>query len=153
MLKIRLSRAGKKSQPSFRVVVQEHSSPIKGKFIEEVGTYLPATKEKQILLKLERVKYWLSVGAQPSDSVAVLLKKEGVDGMDKFIAPRDKQKKKKNAEEEAPAEEAPKSEAPAEEAKPAEAAAPEAETPKEEAKPQEPAATEEPPAEDPPKSE
>ena len=134
MLKIRLSRTGKKSQPSFRVVVQEHTAPIKGKFVESLGVYRPSSTPKEIKIDLERAKYWISVGARPSDTVAVLLKKEGVDNMDKFIAPRDKKRKKKK---EVPEEEvkaaapAPAAEAPAEEAK---AEEPAAEAPAEEAK-------------------
>ncbi|MDA1060241.1 MAG: 30S ribosomal protein S16 [bacterium] len=139
MLKIRLSRTGKKRQPSFRVVVQEHTSPIKGKFIENLGSYLPATKEKTFTVDTERAKYWISVGARPSDSVAALLKKNGMEGMEEFIAPRDKQKKKKKAEnDEAKAENA---EAPADasgsetsKAKEEAAPAPAPEAPKEEAK-------------------
>ncbi|MBD3330863.1 30S ribosomal protein S16 [Candidatus Peregrinibacteria bacterium] len=115
MLKIRLSRTGKKSQPSFRVLVQEHSAAVKGgKVVENLGYYKHAADPKEFKVDLDRVKYWLSVGAQPSDTVAVLLKSEGVDGMDKFIAPRDKQRKKKKEVEEAPA--------PAAEAAPAESA-------------------------------
>ena len=95
LLKIRLSLVGKKSQPSFRLIVQEHTSAVKGKFIEELGYYRPVTKNKETNLNLERVKYWLGKGANPSDSVAVLLKKLGVEGMEKFIAPRNKQRKSK----------------------------------------------------------
>ena len=95
MLKIRLSRTGKKKQPSFRVVVQEHTAPIKGKFVEELGYYRPADDPKVFKVNTERIKYWISVGAQPSDSVAVLLKKDGLDGMEKYIEPRDKKRKKK----------------------------------------------------------
>jgi small subunit ribosomal protein S16 len=151
MLKIRLSRTGKKSQPCFRVVVQEHTAPIKGKFVEVLGVYRPTSNPKEIKIDLDRAKYWVSVGARPSDTVAVLLRKEGVENMDKFIEPRNKQRKKKKevpeeevkaapapapaeVKEEAPAEEA-KEEAPAEEAKeeaPAEEAKEEA--PAEEAK-------------------
>ncbi len=140
MLKIRLSRTGKRNQPSFKVVVQEHTAPIKGKFIEELGFYRPAEDPKVFEVNVERIKYWMSVGATPSDTMAVLLKRDGMEGMDKFIAPRNKQaKKKKEAEEKpaAPAAEAPKAEAPAAapaEEKPAAPAeeAPKAETPKEE---------------------
>ncbi len=142
MLKIRLSRTGKKAQPSFRVVVQEHTAPIKGKFVEELGFYRPADDPKVFKVNTDRVKYWISVGATPSDSVAVLLKKEGLEGMEKYIAPRDKQRKKKK---EGKKEEKPAAAPPAEEAKPAEApkeGAP-AEAPKEEA----------PKAEEPPKEE
>lgn len=99
--------------------MQEHTNAVKGKFTEELGYYMPAIAEKTFNVDLDRVKYWLSVGAQPSDSVAALLKKAGMDGMDKFIAPRDKKRK-------------PKKEQP-EEAAPAPAAAPAAEAPAEEA--------------------
>jgi len=101
--------------------VQEHSSAVKGgKVVENLGHYLPTTPNKETKIDVERAKYWLSVGAQPSDSVAVLLKKEGVPGIEKYILPRDKKRKKKNAVEEeqvktAPA--APKEEAKKEEAK------------------------------------
>ena len=150
MLKIRLSRAGKKKQPSFRVVVQEHSSPVKGKFVEELGFYLPTANPKEFKIDLERAKYWISVGAQPSDSVAVLLKKDGLDGMEKFIEPRNKKRKpkKEQPEEEAPkapAAAAPAEEKPVEEA-PAPAEAPAEEAPKEEAPKEEP--KEEAPAEE-----
>lgn len=105
MLKIRLSRTGKNSQPSFRVVVQEHTDPVKGKPLEALGFYKPARNPKEFSVNLDRIKHWLSVGAQPSDAMAVLLKQEGIDKMEKFIAPRDKQKKKKKME--APASVAP----------------------------------------------
>lgn len=111
MLKIRLSRTGKNSQPSFRVVVQEHTDPVKGKPLEALGFYKPARNPKEFSVNLDRIKHWLSVGAQPSDAMAVLLKQEGIDNMEKFIAPRDKQKKKKKAVEEKM--EAPASVAPA----------------------------------------
>jgi len=103
LLKIRLSRVGKKNQPSFRVIVQEHTSAVKGKFIEELGYYRPATKDKELVFKLDRVKYWIGNGAQPSDTVAVLLKKQGVSGMEKFIALRNRQKKSKKVVPEAAA--------------------------------------------------
>ncbi|MBT7736312.1 30S ribosomal protein S16, partial [Candidatus Peregrinibacteria bacterium] len=95
MLKIRLSRAGKKAQPSYKVVVQEHSQAVKGKFIEQLGIFRPTDDPKVFTVDVDRVKYWISVGAQPSDRVAVLLKNEGLDGMEKYIGPRNKQKKKK----------------------------------------------------------
>lgn len=135
MLKIRLSRIGKSSQPAFRIVVQQHTASAKGKFIEALGFYRPVTATKEITVNADRIKHWLSVGAQPSDAVAVLLKKEGFDGMEKYIEPRDKKKKKKGEEEPAKpvaapvaAKEEPKVEEPkVEEAAPAEA-------PKEESK-------------------
>lgn len=103
MLKIRLSRTGKKSQASYRLLLQEHTSAVKGKFLEVLGHYTPTTKEKVFSFDGERVKYWLSVGAQPSDSVAALLKRNGVEGMEKFMEPRNKKRKSKKAPAEEPA--------------------------------------------------
>ncbi|MBP9771201.1 30S ribosomal protein S16 [Candidatus Gracilibacteria bacterium] len=97
MLKIRLTRIGKNKQPSFRVVLQEHTSPVKGKFIEELGYYRPAATPKEVKFELDRVKHWLKMGAQPSDTIAVLLKKEGIENMDQFIAPRNKKTRNKKA--------------------------------------------------------
>lgn len=154
MLKIRLSRTGKKSQPSFKVVVQEHTAPIKGKFVEELGFYRPAEDPKIFKVNTDRVKYWISVGATPSDTMAVLLKKEGLEGMEKYIAPRDKQRKKKKQSAESKASGAPKTEKPetAEEGKGETVIKEEEpkaeEPPKEEEKPAE-TPKEEPPAEKP----
>ena len=144
MLKIRLSRAGKKSQPSFRVVLQEHTQAAKGKFIEELGFYQPALTPKKFQVDSERIKYWISKGAKPSDTLASLLKRNGMDGMDKFLAPRNKQRKPKNPEAvaEAPAAPAAPAEAPVEAPAPAVEAAPEA--PAEAPKETQPAAEEKP---------
>jgi small subunit ribosomal protein S16 len=72
MLVIRLFRIGKKNQPFFKiVVVDKRKSSTKGPYIEKVGFYNPLTKEK--VLKQERIKYWLSVGARPSATVHNLL--------------------------------------------------------------------------------
>ncbi|MFA5926405.1 MAG: 30S ribosomal protein S16 [Parcubacteria group bacterium] len=71
MLKIRLTRRGKKNKAFFRLVVAEHTSPIKGKFLEALGFLNPHTKEKA--LKEERIKYWIGKGAQCSGSVHNLL--------------------------------------------------------------------------------
>ncbi len=129
MLRIRLTRTGKKAQPSFRIVVGEHSRAVQRKFLEILGQYVPSAQPKILTLNKERIQHWLSVGAQPSDTVAALLKKEGFADMDKFMEPRNKKRrgKKEPAEEAAPAE-APKAETPAEEAPAKE------EAPKEEAK-------------------
>lgn len=104
MLKIRLSRTGKNRQPSFRVVVQEHTAPIKGKFVESIGLYRPTTPEKDFTIDSERVKYWISVGACPSDTVATLLKKQGFEGMEQYMEPRDKKRKSRAAAEQSEAE-------------------------------------------------
>lgn len=101
MLRIRFSRIGKKGQPSFRLVVAEHTAPIKGKHVEIVGTYLAAQKPKKLMVKKDRVEYWISKGAQPTDSVASLLKREGLTGMDRFLEPRNKQRKPKGEEKKA----------------------------------------------------
>jgi len=80
MLKIRLRRVGSKRQPSYRVVVAESTAPRDGKFVENVGFYNPRTQPETIKLHEERVLHWLSVGAQPTDSMARLLKKRGTLG-------------------------------------------------------------------------
>lgn len=69
-LKIRLARHGAKKRPFYAIVVADARSPRDGRFIEKVGTYnpmLPADSGERIVLKDERVKYWLGVGAQPTD--------------------------------------------------------------------------------------
>lgn len=98
MLRIRFSRTGKTGQPSFRIVVAPHTTPVKGRYIEMLGHYQPARKPKAITLNKERVTYWISKGALPSDSVAALLKKEGMENMDRYLEPRNKKRGKKGEE-------------------------------------------------------
>lgn len=74
---------GRKGQPHYRILVAEHARAVQGKFIEAVGTYKPTSKEFEALK--DRIEYWISVGAQPSQTVARLLKKNGYADMDKFI--------------------------------------------------------------------
>ena len=74
-VKIRMKRIGAKNQPVFRIVVADGRSPRDGKFIEEIGTYQPLKKGDNFIIDLERVKYWVSQGAQPSDTVASFIKK------------------------------------------------------------------------------
>jgi small subunit ribosomal protein S16 len=74
-VKIRMKRIGAKNQPVFRIVVADGRSPRDGKFIEELGTYWPEKKSDNVKFDLERAKYWLSKGAQPSDTVASFIKK------------------------------------------------------------------------------
>ena len=76
-VKIRMKRVGTKNTPVFRIVVADGRSPRDGKFIEELGTYQPLKKENNYSLDLERAKYWVSKGAQPSDTVASFIKKAG----------------------------------------------------------------------------
>ncbi len=78
MLRIRLTRTGKKHQPTYRIVVAEHTRPIKGKFVEILGYYIPTQKPKVLEVNTERAKYWISQGAQASDTVHNLLADKGV---------------------------------------------------------------------------
>lgn len=72
-----MKRVGAKNAPVFRIVVADSRSPRDGKFIEELGTYHPLQKGTNFTLDLERAKYWVSKGAQPSDTVASFIKKAG----------------------------------------------------------------------------
>jgi len=94
MLSIRFSRTGKKHQPYFRILVQEKLRDPKGKFVEIIGNYNPRTKELNI--KEDRAKYWLGVGAKPSDTVHRLLAKKD---LLKPLAPKKFSIKKKGKEE------------------------------------------------------
>ncbi|MDO4837200.1 MAG: 30S ribosomal protein S16 [Clostridia bacterium] len=77
-VKIRLKRMGMKKKPFYRVVVADITSPRDGRFIEEIGYYNPMVKPAEVKVDGERAKYWLQCGAQPTDTVRVLLKKTGV---------------------------------------------------------------------------
>jgi len=145
-LKIRMSRGGAKKRPYYRIVIADSRMPRDGRYIERVGTYdplLPKDHESRVTLVEDRIKYWLSVGALPSDRVnrfldaAGIMKREARNNPQKALPGQkrlDREEAKREAEEKAkeeaaaaaaaPAEEAP-AEAPAEEA-PAEAAAEEA---------------------------
>ncbi|HCL91340.1 MAG: 30S ribosomal protein S16 [Verrucomicrobia bacterium] len=74
-VKIRLKRIGTKNTPAYRIVVADSRSPRDGRFIEELGTYLPQKKSDKFTLKLDRAQYWVSKGAQPSETVASFIKK------------------------------------------------------------------------------
>lgn len=69
MLSIRLSRVGKKKQPIYRLLVTEKSKDPWGKFVDNIGLINPLTTPATVELKTDRVKYWLSKGAQPTDTV------------------------------------------------------------------------------------
>jgi small subunit ribosomal protein S16 len=163
-LKIRLSRAGAKKRPFYRIVVADSRSPRDGRYIEKLGTYdpqLPKDSPERIKFSEDRVKHWLGVGAQPTDRVLRFLDTAGIQKREARVNPekgKPRQKrlereeaKQKASEEKAkaaaeaaaapppPAEE-PAVEAPAEEA-PAEAAAEEA-APEAEAAPAETAPAE-----------
>lgn len=75
MVKIRLRRMGAKKNPFYRVVVADSHFARDGRFIEEIGTYNPLTTPVTVEIDLERAKYWIANGAQPTDTVRGLLKK------------------------------------------------------------------------------
>jgi len=83
MVRIRLRRVGSRNQASYRVVIADKESPRDGRFIETVGHYNPRTEPSTIVLKDDRIYYWLSVGAQPSEAVDGLFAQpsEAVDGL------------------------------------------------------------------------
>lgn len=70
-----MKRVGTKNTPVYRIVVADSRSPRDGKFIEEIGTYHPLQSGNNFNLKLDRAQYWVSKGAQPSDTVASFIKK------------------------------------------------------------------------------
>jgi len=78
MVKIRLRRTGKTKQPSYRLVVADSRSPRDGKFIEIIGHYNPIRQPKVLEVKADRARYWLGVGAQPSEIAAKLLQRVNV---------------------------------------------------------------------------
>ena len=164
-LKIRLARGGAKKRPFYRIVVAEASAPRDGRYVERVGTYnpmVPKDHDQRLVLKNERITYWLGQGAQPTERVQKMLASAGlteapvIREQPKKSAPGKKRAERdaaaaeaaaeaEAAAAEAPAEEAPAEEAPAEDAPAAEAVAPDA--------PAEDAATEEAPAEEAPAEE
>lgn len=79
VVKIRLKRFGAKKRPCYRIVVMDARSPRDGKCIEEIGIYQPIEVEgKQVAFKADRAKYWLSVGAQPTETVRSIFRKSGL---------------------------------------------------------------------------
>lgn len=80
-VKIRLARGGSKKRPYYRIVVADERSPRDGRYIEKVGTYNPALAkddEKRVILLEDRIKHWLSTGAQPTDRVLRFLDAAGI---------------------------------------------------------------------------
>ena len=77
-VKIRLRRMGSKKAPFYRVVVADSRYPRNGRFIEEIGYYNPMVKPAEIKLDADKAKKWIANGAQPTDTVKALLKKNGV---------------------------------------------------------------------------
>ena len=78
MIKLRLKRMGAKGRPSYRIVAADQKSPRDGRFIEVIGFYDPLTDPATVKINEERARHWLSVGAQPSDTVGDLLRRAGI---------------------------------------------------------------------------
>jgi small subunit ribosomal protein S16 len=78
MVKIRLKRTGMKKRPVYRIIVTDNRNARDGRALEEIGYYNPLTEPSEFKINAERAKYWLSVGAQPTDTTRALLKKSGV---------------------------------------------------------------------------
>ncbi len=78
MVKIRLRRMGAKKAPFYRIVVADSHFARDGRFIEEIGTYNPLTEPATVEIDVEKAKTWIKNGAQPTDTVKALLKKNGV---------------------------------------------------------------------------
>ena len=74
-VRIRLKRIGAKNTPAYRIVVTDARNPRDGRFIEEIGSYQPTKRENKFKINLERAKYWVGVGALPSETVASMIKK------------------------------------------------------------------------------
>jgi len=133
-MKIRLARGGSKKRPFYAIVAADSRMPRDGRFIEKLGTYnpmLPKDSEERVKMNMERVKYWLGEGAQPTDRISRMLEaagelpkkdrsnpKKGAPGKAAQTRAEEKAAKVAAAEEaaNAPVEEAPAEEAPAEEA-------------------------------------
>ena len=78
MVKIRLRRMGAKKAPYYRIIVADSRSPRDGRCIEEIGTYDPLTEPATITVDAEKAQQWIKNGAQPTDTVRVLLKKSNI---------------------------------------------------------------------------
>ena len=103
-VKIRLSRGGTKKRPYYYVVVADSASPRDGRYIEQIGTHnplLPKDSADRVKLDIERVKHWLSVGAQPTDRVARFLDAAGLAKREARQNPEKSKPKKKRQEREA----------------------------------------------------
>jgi small subunit ribosomal protein S16 len=78
VIKLRLRRMGAKKRPSYRIVAADSRSPRDGRIIESLGYYDPLTDPATVKVNEDRVRHWLSVGAQPSDTVRNLLRRQGL---------------------------------------------------------------------------
>ncbi len=106
-LKIRLARGGAKKRPFYRIVVAEATSPRDGRFVERVGSYNPmlaSDHADRVVLNVERIQYWLSVGAQATDRVQLFLSRANLVKAEPQTAKPKKSAPKKRAQERAKAE-------------------------------------------------
>lgn len=78
-VRIRLRREGRKKLPMYRIVIADKESPRDGRFIETIGTYRPKQQTDQVTLDADKAREWLAKGATPTETVASLLKKAGVE--------------------------------------------------------------------------
>lgn len=78
-VKVRMARAGARNKPFFRIVVADERAPRNGAFIELVGTYDPRRNPSAVALKMDRIDYWLSKGAQPTETVGQLIRRNRAD--------------------------------------------------------------------------
>ena len=78
MVKIRLRRMGAHKNPYYRIVVADSRYPRDGRFIEEIGTYDPKTKPSTVVIDADKASEWLKKGAQPTDTVKAILKKNNI---------------------------------------------------------------------------
>lgn len=100
MLKIRLKRTGRRGHPHYRIVVMEARKPRDGRTVEEIGYYNPRNNPTTFEINKERAEYWLSKGAQPSDTVAQYFVKEGILKRLKRGSTKPKTEKKTNVDKE-----------------------------------------------------
>ena len=77
-VKIRLSRMGAKKQPTYRIVIAEERSKRDGRLVERIGHYDPRTDPPTIVINEERTRYWLGVGARPTDALGIILRRAGI---------------------------------------------------------------------------
>lgn len=91
-VKIRLARMGAKKQPSYRIVVADAHAKRDGRIIEKLGHYDPRTEPPTVVLNEERTKYWLGVGAQPTEALGPILKRAGIS--DQYVKTRPARKPK-----------------------------------------------------------
>ena len=102
MLVIRLQRTGRENTPTFRIVVSEKTKSAKSGMMEILGHFIPNRATPVFECKQDRIEYWVSKGAQPSDTLARHLRRIGMKNMDKFIVKYAKQKSKSEVPVEAP---------------------------------------------------